>query len=159
MGKKSPSIKDVAKLANVSIATVSHVINETRFVSEETTQNVKKAIKELDYRPNFSASSMRTKKTKAIGLLIPILRDDTSNAFFIQIALGVETELKKNDMFFFLSNTNEDIDQEIDAINNLLDRQIDGLIITPSLGDHRAVAEIGVSFFVAADLRGDDTVD
>jgi LacI family transcriptional regulator len=142
MGKKAPNIKDVAILANVSIATVSHVVNGTRFVSEETTAIVRNAIRELDYRPNLTALSLRKRKSKIIGLLIPILQDDTSNIFFSRLSLGVEDELKPNNMFFFLGNTQDDVDSEISLIKNLVDRQLDGLIITPCLKDHRFVRDI-----------------
>lgn len=135
-------MKDVAKAANVSIATVSHVINGTRFVSEETTARIKKAMKELDYQPNMAAFSLRTKKAKAIGLLIPILIDETSNIFFMQLALGVESELKKHGYISFLGNTDEQIESEMATIKSFKGRQIDGLIIAPCLYDHEEVEEV-----------------
>ena len=135
-------MKDVAKAANVSIATVSHVINGTRFVSEATTARIKQAMKELDYQPNMAAFSLRTKRAKAVGLMIPILLDETSNIFFMQLALGVESKLKKHGYFSFLGNTDENINCETATIRSLKGRQIDGLIIAPCLSDHREAEEL-----------------
>lgn len=74
------SIRDVAKSAGVSTSTVSHVINKTRFVSEETQAKVRDAMKALGYKPNRLASSLRRKdkSTNTLGLLIP----DSTNLFF-----------------------------------------------------------------------------
>lgn len=136
------NITDVANYAGVSISTVSHVINHTRYVSEETADRVQAAIKELNYHPNITALSLRTKKTKTIGLMLPFLLDNTSNTFFMQIALGVETELRKNGYFTFLSNTNEDINCELRELENLVSKPIDGLIIVPCMGDHSVVPPV-----------------
>ena len=75
---KNVSIIDVAKEAGVSTATVSHVINRTRFVSDETRKRVNDAIKELGYAPNASARTLKTGKTNKIQFIIP----DVDNAFF-----------------------------------------------------------------------------
>ena len=84
------TIKDVAALAGVSKTTVSHVINETRFVEEDTRQKVLQAIDELQYRPNAAARSLTTKRTGTIGMLI----SDSSNPFFGEILLSVEEVLR-----------------------------------------------------------------
>lgn len=136
------NIKDVAKAANVSIATVSHVINGTRYVAEETTERIKKAMEELGYQPNMAAYSLRTKKARAIGLLIPILLDETSNIFFMQLALGVESKLKEHGYALFLGNTEEKIESEMATVKSFLGRQIDGLIITPSLYNHKEIEKV-----------------
>lgn len=73
------TIYDVAKAANVSIATVSKVINNTGNISDKTRQKVKRIMKELDYYPNMLASALMGKQTKTIGLLIP----DLVNPFFL----------------------------------------------------------------------------
>ena len=74
------TIKEVAKRAGVSTATVSHVINKTRFVEKETKDKVLRVMKRLDYYPNSAAQSLRSQKTKIIGLIVP----DISN-FFLQM--------------------------------------------------------------------------
>lgn len=135
-------------MASVSISTVSHVINGTRFVSEATRSKVKKAMKTLDYEPNVAALTLRTQKTKTIGLLIPILEDETSNIFFMQVALGVESEMKKNGYFTFLSNTNECVENEIEEIKNFNYRSVDGLIVAPPMGDHGFMKELVRNYHV-----------
>lgn len=130
------TIKDVAKEAGVSIATVSHVINGTRYVSEETANKVKHAMKALEYVQNAAAFSLRTQRTKTVGLLIPILKNEGDCIFFMQVALGVESVLKEKGYFTFLSNANDDIEREMEAIKNFNSRQIDGLIMAPTIGDH-----------------------
>ena len=72
------NMKDVAAKANVSVSTVSHVINGTRFVSEEVKKRVKEAMDATGYIPNVVAHSLRTKRTKTIGLVIPIGNDENS---------------------------------------------------------------------------------
>lgn len=136
------TIKDVSKKANVSTATVSHVINGTRFVSEETAQKVREAMKELNYTPNMAALSLRTKKTKTVGVLIPVNFDETSNIFFMQVMLGIDSVLKKKGYFTFLSNTHDSLEREMEELQNMLNRQIDGLIIAPAGGDHSSFQKL-----------------
>lgn len=136
------TIVEVAKKAQVSIATVSHVINKTRYVSETTKIQVQKAMEELEYVPNSVAQSMRNQKTRTIGFIIPILDDETSNIYFMRIAKGVENVLKQKGYHLMLSNTNESFDCEIDQIRYLNTKQIDGLIIAPTRGDHSIVGEL-----------------
>jgi LacI family transcriptional regulator len=136
------TIIEVAKHAEVSIATVSHVINKTRNVTEVTKARVMKSMEELNYTPNSAARSLRSQKTKTIGLLIPILDDETSNVFFMRVAQGVEYVLKQKGYHVMLSNTNEDLAYEIEQIRYLNTRQIDGLIIAPPPGEHGSLKEL-----------------
>ena len=80
------TIKEVAQQANVSVATVSRVINKSGYVKEATRKRIEQVIKELDYYPNETARTLFTKKSKTIGLLLP----DMSNPFFTIVAKGVE---------------------------------------------------------------------
>ena len=75
---KRITMRDVAERAGVSKATVSHVINETRFVEEATKERVQQAIKDLGYRPNVAARSLTTQQTKVIGYIV----SDVTNTFF-----------------------------------------------------------------------------
>jgi LacI family transcriptional regulator len=136
------TIKKVAQLANVSTATVSHVINETRFVSEETKTRVMNAMEELKYIPNPAAQSLRSQKTKTIGLLIPILEDESNNIFFMRVARGVEHVIRQSGYHIMLGNTNESIEYEKEQIKYFCSRQVDGLIIAPSAGNHENIAEM-----------------
>ncbi|WP_280769719.1 LacI family DNA-binding transcriptional regulator [Salipaludibacillus daqingensis] len=139
-------IKDVAKKADVSTATVSHVLNETRFVAEETKKKVFEAMKELDYRPNSVARSLRSRKSNIIGLLVPLVASDTSNFFFMSIANGIEQVLKENGYNLILSNSGEDLQVEQDQIKVFNTQLIDGLIIAPVDSKHHSYEE---------NLRGD----
>ncbi|RDY67683.1 LacI family transcriptional regulator [Halobacillus trueperi] len=132
------SIKDVAKKAQVSTATVSHVINETRFVADETKQKVYLAMKDLNYQPNRIARSLRSRKSNTIGLLVPLVAEDTSNFFFMSIANGIEKVLKENGYNLILSNSDEDEGTEKDQIRVFNTQLIDGLIIAPVNGKDSA---------------------
>lgn len=128
-----PSIKDVAKIANVSTATVSHVINGTRFVSEEKTRKVREAMNELNYHPNLIARSLRSQKSKTIGLIIP----DVSNFYYTSLAEGIEITLRKNGYHMILSNSHDKGEDEAEMIEVLNSLFVDGLIIIPALGDQK----------------------
>jgi len=121
-------IKDVAERAGVSTATVSHVINQTRFVSAETRQKVLAAIDSLNYQPSAIARSLVTKATQTIGLLVA----DIANPFFTAVARGVEDELTRHGYHTIFCNTDEDPDRESEYLRLLAARQIDGLIIAPA---------------------------
>lgn len=123
-------IKQVAELAEVSTATVSHVINSTRFVSTETKEKVFRAMRQLDYRPNAVAQSLRSQRSNTIGLIVPILPSDTSNFFFMTVAQGIQQTLKRNGYHMLLSNNvNEELGEEQEQIKLFNTKQIDGLII------------------------------
>ncbi|WP_123043295.1 LacI family DNA-binding transcriptional regulator [Cohnella candidum] len=125
-----PGIKQVAELAQVSIATVSHVINNTRYVSNEIKQKVYSAMEQLDYRPNAVAQSLRSQKSNTIGLIVPILPSDTSNFFFMTVAQGIQSTLKKHGYQMLLSNnTTEELEEEKEQIKLFNSKLIDGLII------------------------------
>ena len=122
--KKKSSIKDIANASGVSISTVSHVINKSKFVSEATTSKVLSAVKKLDYRPNIIARSLRTKKTRTIGVLLP----DISQPFFAQVVRGMEQVATERKYTLVLGCTFYDLEEEKKQINSLLDQSIDGLI-------------------------------
>ncbi|MDQ6421713.1 LacI family DNA-binding transcriptional regulator [Paenibacillus sp. LHD-117] len=129
---KNISIKDVAKQANVSTATVSHVINGTRFVSEETKQKVHQAMDDLNYRINSVARSLRSRKSFVIAFLAPILASETSNFFFMSVAAGIQSVLKQHQYHLVLSDSHEEEAFETDEIRMLGSQMIDGLIMAPS---------------------------
>jgi LacI family transcriptional regulator len=124
------TIKDVAEHAGVSITTVSHVINQTRYVSEELTQKVYDAMQALDYRPNIVARSLRSGRTRTIGLMIP----DISNAFFAEISRKIEDKGFEFGYNMILCNTDESPEKEERYIDVLVAKQVDGLIFI-SAGD------------------------
>lgn len=122
------TIKDVAKEAGVSVATVSHVINGTRYVSPELTQKVEEAMEKLDYHPNAVARSLKTKRTNTIGLIV----SDITNPFFSTLVRGVEDAAMENDHSVIVCNTDETLSKEKLYLDVLLQRKIDGLIIAPT---------------------------
>ncbi len=119
------TIKDVAKKAGVSIATVSHVINKTRYVSKETKEKVIEAINELDYFPNVIAKSLRGKKTGTIGLILC----DMLNPFFSEILHGIEAFLSEEGYDLLLTNTNYIVEKENKASEMFYSKSVDGVII------------------------------
>ena len=124
------TIRDVAKLAGVSTATVSHVINESRYVSDELKKRVYEAMDELDYQLNLLASGLRGGETKTIGLIIP----DISNQFFSEISRRIEDNGLKYGYSLIICNTDDDDKKEKRYIDILLSKQVDGLIFI-SAGD------------------------
>ena len=124
MTEKNYSIKDVAKEANVSISTVSYVINDTRFVSKERKKRVLKAIKKLHYVPNKIARGLRIKSLKAVGVLVP----DIANPFFAQVIRGMEEIARKRGFTLILGCTSYDLEEEEHQIKLLVNQFIDGLI-------------------------------
>ncbi|NMB61608.1 MAG: LacI family transcriptional regulator [Chloroflexi bacterium] len=118
------NINDVAERANVSITTVSHVINQTRYVSDDLTERVRKAMEELDYHPNSLARGLRSGKTKTIGLVIP----DISNQFFAEISRKIEDKGYENGYSVILCNTDDDPYKEKNYIDVLLAKKVEGII-------------------------------
>jgi len=118
------NIKDVAEKAGVSITTVSHVINETRYVSDDLKTRVQNAMTDLNYRPNTLARSLRSGRSRTIGLVIP----DISNLFFADISRKIEDNGFEYGYSVILCNTDDDREKERRYINVLLEKQVDGII-------------------------------
>ena len=128
MESRKPTRKDVAKLAEVSEATVSNVFNnKNKRVSEETTKRVLEAARKLDYRPDLIARSLKTGKTNVIGLTIPII----SSPMLSVLANHVHESLFKCGYMVNVINTHEDKALEDMAINLLHSQSVDGLIACP----------------------------
>ncbi|MGB9779554.1 LacI family DNA-binding transcriptional regulator [Caldanaerobacter sp.] len=134
------TIKDIARLANVSVTTVSRVINnKPEGVSEETRQKILKLVRELGYQPNAIARGLVTKKTKTIGLIIP----DISNPFFPDIARGVEDSAHIYGYNVFLCNTDDNLEKESEYIKALKEKYVDGIIFTSSsIPKHEHIIEL-----------------
>lgn len=118
------TIREVAESAGVSYATVSHVINNTRLVSQETRERVLAAMDALNYRPNALARSLRQGKTNTLGLVLP----DSANPFFAEISRSIEDEAFKKGYSVFLCNTERDTQRELFYVDVLSNRQVDGII-------------------------------
>ena len=125
------TISDVARLAGVSTATVSHTINSTRYVSAETKERVHKAIAELGYTPDASARSFRTGKKKTVGFIVP----DISNKFFGTMIESVENYLSGHGYHLIIANTKEDADREETNLRLLTAGLVDGLLVASTMDD------------------------
>ena len=123
------TISDVARLAGVSTATVSHTINNTRYVSEETKEKVYQAIAELGYTPDASARSFRTGKKRTIGFIVP----DISNKFFGTMIEAVENYLSARGYHLIIANTKEDAAREETNIRLLSAGLVDGLLVASTM--------------------------
>ena len=123
-----PSIKKVADFAGVSTATVSHVINGTRFVSDETKEKVNRAIETLGYIPSSIARGLASQKSKIIGVVF----SDISNPFFTSVFRGIESLLTEQGYELSLANTREEPATQESVLNTMFSRQIEGLIIAPT---------------------------
>lgn len=122
------SIKDVAKEAGVSIATVSRVLNDIDVVNEETKKKVKDAIQKLGYRPNIVARSLKTQRTKTIGILIP----DISSQFYPEIVRGAEDVANIYDYNVILCNSDLDVEKEKEYLRVLKEKMVDGVLYMSS---------------------------
>lgn len=124
------TIKDVAELAGVSTTTVSHVINKTRFVSEELVNRVKQAIKDLNYQPSSHARGLRTRTSGTIGIVIP----DNTNPFFAEVVRGIEDYCYEHGYPVFLCNSDGKPEKEYYYLKLLMEKGVDGLVLV-SAGD------------------------
>lgn len=119
------TIKDVAKLAGVSTTTVSHVINKTRFVAEDTSKAVWDAIQQLNYSPSAVARSLKVNTTKSIGMIIT-----TSEApYFAEIVLAVEEHCYQQGYSLFLCNTQNEPEKIQNHLNMLIKKRVDGVLV------------------------------
>ena len=123
--KNNVTIKDVARLAGVSISTVSRVINDSKPVTDEVKQRVLDVIKETGYVPNPLARSLVTKKSKLIGVIVP----EVSDSFVNEILNGIEAVSKMYDYDILLVNTYSDKQQELDSIKLLKTKQVEGIVM------------------------------
>jgi LacI family transcriptional regulator len=119
-----PTMREVADKAKVSPTTVSHVINNTRFVSEDVRARVTAAMKELGYRPNALARSLRRGITFTIGLILP----DSANPFFAEIGRAIEETAFQYGYNVILCNTEGEYNREQIYVDLLTKKQVDGLI-------------------------------
>ena len=132
------TISDVARLAGVSTATVSHTINNTRYVSAETKDKVYRAIAELGYTPDASARSFRTGKKKTVGFIVP----DISNKFFATMIEVVENNLSAKGYHLIIANTKESVQREETNIRLLTAGLVDGLLIASTMDDFARFDEL-----------------
>ncbi len=145
---KNPSIKDVAEKAGVSVTTVSRVLNQRGYISQEMYKKVHDAIDAIDYHPNEIARSLTNQRTNTVGFLLPFV----SYPFFAQLSEKIEMALYKKGYRMLLCNTTGTKNRERDYLKMLRENKVDGLII----GNHELEFEeyLKVSFpIVALDIK------
>ncbi|MBS4215341.1 MULTISPECIES: catabolite control protein A [Neobacillus] len=123
------TIYDVAREANVSMATVSRVVNGNPNVKPVTRKKVQEVIERLGYRPNAVARGLASKKTTTVGVIIP----DISNIFFAELARGIEDIATMYKYNIILSNSDQNKDKELHLFNTMLGKQVDGIVF---MGGH-----------------------
>ncbi|KAF1304913.1 MULTISPECIES: catabolite control protein A [Enterococcus] len=138
MEKQTITIYDVAREANVSMATVSRVVNGNPNVKPATRKKVLEVIDRLDYRPNAVARGLASKKTTTVGVIIP----DVSNMYFASLARGIDDVATMYKYNIILANSDGDNQKEVNVLNNLLAKQVDGVIFM----GHRITDEIRGEF-------------
>lgn len=129
-------MKDIARLAQVSTSTVSHVINGSRFVSDEIREKVMRIVAELNYTPSAVARSLKVRETKTIGLLVTA----TNNPFFAEVMAGVEQYCQQHQYNLIIAATGGDAKRLQQNLQTLMHKQVDGLLLM--CGDSRFQADI-----------------
>ncbi|HJA25782.1 MAG TPA: LacI family transcriptional regulator [Candidatus Fournierella merdigallinarum] len=122
---KEATIKDIAALAQVSITTVSRVINGNYPVSQDARERVEQAIRKLNYRPNAVARGLRRSRTNLVAMVVP----DISNHFFMEAAKGLEGSLQHSGRSLVIASSDSSPEKERQLLDALLERRVDGLVI------------------------------
>lgn len=132
------NIKQIAKAAGVSVATVSRVLNHPENVAPSTRDKILKIMEEEEYKPNWFAQGLNFNKTKTIGLVIPHML----NSMYMEIAKGVEDVAQQKDYITFMCNVEKDTEIEKNYIEQLLTRRVDGIILMFSSLDEKFIKSV-----------------
>jgi LacI family transcriptional regulator len=136
---KAASIYDVARESNVSVFTVSAVVNKKSHVSRKLRERVEAAIQKLNYRPNLIARSLANQRTHTIGMIVP----DIANPFFPMVVRGAEDAAQKHGYNLLLCNSDDRLDKEERAVELLLSKRVDGILLTKAAEDfHPALRQM-----------------
>ncbi|NSW91095.1 MAG: LacI family DNA-binding transcriptional regulator [Firmicutes bacterium] len=131
-------LADIAKHLNISVSTVSRVLNGKDRVSDETRKKVLNAIKEFNYQPNEIARSLRNRSSMTIGVIVP----DISNEFFALLIKGAEAVAKNNGYLVILCNSDYEEEMEKEYLNILAQKQVDGIIVATVCNDDKYFEKI-----------------
>lgn len=134
------NMKDIAKLAGVSVVTVSRVVNNSSNVGDETRKKVQQAIKELKYKPNRVAKRLRS--TVSSGNLLGVLIPDIKNPFYVDVLNGIEEIAYKNNYALIMCNFNQDEEKQSRYIDILLSEAVDGMIVAPVKTDDQKIINV-----------------
>jgi LacI family transcriptional regulator len=132
------TLRDIAKKAGVTTTTISRALNNKPDVSPKTKDKILRIAKNLGYTPNLLAKSLRSRKSKTIGVVLA----DISNPFFAAIAKGIEDAAHKRSYSIILCNTNEEYEKEEEALRVLVEKRVDGLLITPAQKKYKDILRI-----------------
>ena len=138
MTNKITTIQDIADRLNITRSTVSRALNDSNRISEKTKEKVRAVAKELNYAPNALASNLRTGKTHTIAYVVP----DISNPFFAKIGRMIESIALEAGYFLLVGSTDENAKKEEALINNLMNRQIDGLVLASTQVNSKVVKNL-----------------
>src|SRR5215475_11529343 len=146
-GPKAASISDVAREARVSIFTVSAVVEKKSHVGKNLRERVEEAIQKLNYRPNLIARSLIKQKTQTIGMIVP----DIANPFFPMVVRGAEDAAQKHGYNLLLCNSDDNLEKEARAVELLLSKRVDGILLTKAAGDfqpalRQMIKDVGIPF-------------
>lgn len=144
---KAPSIYDVARESGVSVFTVSSVVNNKSYVSKKLRTRVEAAISKLNYVPNLVARSLANRRTHTIGMIVP----DIANPFFPMVVRGAEDAAQKHGYNLLLCNSDDSLEKEEKAIELLLSKRVDGILLTKAAEAFRPalrqmIKDVGIPF-------------
>ncbi len=148
-----PTIRDVAKKANVSVSTVSRVINQKGYVHEETKVLVDKIIKDLGFIPNQLARSLTNRSSKIIGVIVPHI----GPSFYGELLEGIESQASAYGYKIMFCNTQDDPDRELEYLKFFEQYNIEGLIIAANFSNRDKLAELNIPV-VTVDHILDETI-
>jgi len=124
------TIKEVARLANVSVGTVSHVISGSVPVSDQLRRRVTEAIRALDYHPNHIARSLKTSRTRILGIVVP----DMTIPFFPQVIRGAEAAARKRNYYLVAVNSDDSSNRQREVLSLLRSQRVDGILLVVAAG-------------------------
>lgn len=133
--KKHVTMQDIARIAQVSTATVSRVLSSSSKVHPDTKRRVESVIAREGYEPNHVARSLSLRRTQTMGVVV----GDFGNPFFVEIARGIEPVLHEAGYAMFLTSTGWNPDKEFSLVRTLIRNRMDGLILAPIFADSPAV--------------------
>lgn len=149
------TIKDIAKKLNISYATVSKALSDSREISEATKEKVRNTAREMNYKPNAIARGLVMKKTKTIGLIIP----DITNPFYPEIARAVEETVNKEGYSVIFCNSDWKCDKETEYVDLLISKKVDGIILAPTGEQMLELGNIDIPIVIVGKRNGYNNSD
>lgn len=128
---KRPTMKDVASQSGVSVSTVSHVVNSSRYVDPHTRDKIEKVIEELDYRPNIVAQSLRSKRSRFIGIVVPNIRE----TFFTELIKSIESKASRDGLSVILCDSEDNLSKELNYLDTLIQKGVEAIVLCPTSDD------------------------